>query len=451
MPDEPIKDTSADGVLAVPGVLCVSPTKSGRKVVYLGPSAGWMIPRGIQEWEQEVSFIRRADMTAELAKALHATLPHEQIAPKRFATAARAVEASPLLPIASNLAEAARKEGVRVHTVGVDRVSADFYYFAEGGAGEALRVQGNLVEMIADRVSAATTNAEIEALQVSLIQRLLSALSEGVVSELDVELAGALPRLSRDGTGLEGTDLKAFEAQAQALALESARFEAGARRLAEVLATATGEGETQTSVPLFGKALRETMAPLEVSVMGKPLQLPECSRWTVTGAAREMRIDSPAKLAPRPVLAPAPTGSNAAASMSHIEEPQRTTATTPAAVGGEAKALQPPVAEVKPVQPPASKPEPAKPVAEAEPAKPTVVAPTRPERQVAAEPAASRAPAPLAAQRARASPARALRDKRAVGGTSPAHAPALKRQALVPILLLLGLVTSLYFLWRSMP
>ena len=45
-----------------------------------------------------------------------------------------------------------------------------------------------------------------------------SSLSGVRVSELAVELADALPRLSRDGTGLEGTDLEAFEARSSAFA-----------------------------------------------------------------------------------------------------------------------------------------------------------------------------------------------------------------------------------------
>ena len=445
MPEELTKDSREHSVLAVPGVLCVSPTKSGRKVVHLGPSAGWMIPRGIERWEQEVSFVRRDDMTAELAKALHATRPHEQIAPKRFASAARAVEASPLLALSGNLAEAARKEGVRVHTVGVDRVSADFYYFAEGGAGEPVRVQGNLVEMLADRVGAATTNAEIEALQVSLIHRLLSALSQGVVSELDVELAGALPRLSRDGTGLLGIDLEAFEAQAQAIALESARFEAAGRRLAEVLASAASAGQRHASVPLYGEAQRETMAPLEVQISGKPLQLPESFRWTVTGAAREMRIDSPAKLAARPPLAQAPAKTGAAGSKPKIEIAPTATGAARATADGKAGAATPAPAEAEPVKAPA----------DAKPDKPAVAEATQPKREVAAKAVAPVArtskAAPPVAQGALRSAARAERN---VSARAQSRAPAAavpKRAALVPILLLLGVAASLYFLWRTLP
>ena len=164
----------------------------------------------------------REDMTADLARSLHATLPHEQIARARFPMAFKAVEVSPLLPIAGNLVESARKQGACVHTVGVDRVSGDFFYFVEGGSRAPVSVQGNLVEMLAPSLTASSTNAEIEALLEGLIDRMLTSLSGGVVTELGVALADALPRLSRDGTGLEGTDIEAFETQARALADRSA-------------------------------------------------------------------------------------------------------------------------------------------------------------------------------------------------------------------------------------
>jgi hypothetical protein len=360
-----------------------------------------MIPEGIFRWERELSFIGRAEMTAQLAKALHATLPHEQIAPKRFARATSAVGASPLLAVSSNLVEAVRKEGARVHTVGVDRVSADFYYFAEGGAGESLRVQGNLIEMLGDRLGAAATDADIEAQEVLLINRLLSGLSKGLFSELEVELADALPRLSRDGSGLAGTDLEAFEAEATALAQESARFEASGRRLAEALATATKKGQARTRVPLYGEAERETMAPLEVLVMGKPLLLPECFVWTVSGVPREERVESPPKPSPKPIEAPAPAPAPA----------------PPAAAKTEA--------------------EPAPPV-------PTETAPT--EVSVAAP-----SPAPASATVTASAPSsRAAASKAPIATNAKPSTAAARRSSFVPILLLLGLMASLFFLWRSL-
>jgi hypothetical protein len=283
MPDDPDKSVT----LAVPGVVQVRPLSAGKSAVRIGPSAGWLEPKGLSCWESELSFVVRGDLTATLARAVRATLPVEQIAPKRFPMAHQAVEVSPLLPIAANLAASVRGEGVRVHTVGVDRVSSGFYYFAEGGPGDAVRVQGNLVEMLAPSLTAASSNAEISALVDGLIDRLLAQLSDGVVSELDVELADALPRLSRDGTGLLGTDLDAFDSQARALAAGSQRWAASGLPLAQALAAAARLGQTFARVPLFGEARLESPTSLDVLVGGRVQRLPGRPLWTVQGTPRD--------------------------------------------------------------------------------------------------------------------------------------------------------------------
>ncbi len=365
MPDESDIQENEDQTLAVPGVISVSPVASGKKRVRVGPSAGWMVAQGLMGWERELSFLVRADATAELAAALRGTLPHEQIAPKRFAMAARAAMASPILAISSNLVAEARSQGARVYTVGVDRVSAGFYYFAEGGAREPVRVQGNLVEMLAPALTPATTNAEIEALLEGLIERLLLALSDGMISDLDVELADSLPRLSRDGTGLEGTNLEAFDASARQLALQSGPWESLAGKIVDALAAATSTSLVRVSVPLYGEARREARAALEVQVGGKTLQLPEQPMWMVTGGPREDAWASPeAPLAAAPPPPEAPIAANGAQEV-------------PASVSGTASVL-PAASETPVVDPgPALAPAPAmlaEPQSSLAPATPSVAA-----------------------------------------------------------------------------
>ena len=286
MPDPPDNRAREEEVL-VPGVLSVTPTPSGRSDVRIGAAAGWMVPRGIVHWERELSFIARSQMTADLARALRATQPYEQIAPKRFPFASRATEQSPILGICANLVADVRQHGVRVHTVGVDRVSSGFYYFAEGGTRDPVRVQGSLVEMLSPSLTGSSTNAEISSLLEDLIDRLLSSLSEGDVSELSVELADALPRLSRDGTGLAGTDIDAFDGTASVHAERSQRWTSTAGELAEILAAATRRGQTLVTVPLYGESRREVRPALEIQIDGKLLTLPEHAHWTVSGRPRE--------------------------------------------------------------------------------------------------------------------------------------------------------------------
>jgi hypothetical protein len=257
-----------------------------------------MVPVGIARWENELSCVRREEMTSELARALRATLPHEQIAAKRFPMASRAVEVCPLLGIASNLAESVRTEGVRVHTVGVDRVSADFYYFAEGGQGEPVHLQGNLVEMLAPMLNPSSGEPEINALLKGLIDRILYALSSGAVGEADLELADAMPRLSRDGSGLVGTNLHAFEARARALESRSARHLASARRLVEALSAAERMGQNRVEVPLYGEARQEASEPVELWIGAMCLRLRAHSTWTVAGTPREQPQGAPKAVEP---------------------------------------------------------------------------------------------------------------------------------------------------------
>jgi hypothetical protein len=300
MPDDRAQSTkqdASDTTVAVAGVLFIGPMASGRSGIWVGPAAGWRAPRGIHHWEREVSFVPRASMTPALAATLRATLPAEQIAPKRFPMAAKALEASPLLALSSHLVQPAQEQGVRVHTIGVDRVSGDFYYFEEGGDREPVRAQGSLVDMLSPSLQPGTTNAEIAVMMDGMLDRLLLALSVGEVSELDVELADALPRLSRDGTGLTGTDIEAFEAEASALAARVARWVTAAREIPEALAAASRRSKTTAAVPLFGEAIKETKPALDLLLGGKPLQLSPQPIWTVTGAPR---------IEEKPVAKPAP-------------------------------------------------------------------------------------------------------------------------------------------------
>jgi hypothetical protein len=296
---------SDDETLAVPGIVCVTPTASGRKIVYTGTSAGWMVPRGIMGWAQEIAVIARADASI-LVSALKATQPHEQIAPKKFPMAKRAADVSPLLALSTSLAGEARDRGVRVHTIGVDRVSAGFYYFGEGGTNAPIRAQGNLIDMLAPSLMPSSTNAEIQALLDSLIDRLLRELSGGVVGEADVELANALPRFSKDGTGLEESDIEAFDKSARVLSLESAHLDSGARELVAALAEATRRGQTAvTPIALYGEARLESRAALRVKVGDKTLQLAAQNFWTVNGSPRE-EVTGAVATPPVPASPPVP-------------------------------------------------------------------------------------------------------------------------------------------------
>jgi hypothetical protein len=190
----------------------------------------------------------------------------------------------------------------------VDRVSAGFFYFAEGGAGATVRAQGNLVEMLAVSLKPSASNAEIAALQDGLVDRLLAFFSDGLVSELAVELADALPRMSNDGTGLVGTQLEVFELQARALSSRSARWESSAREIVETLQAAATRGDKTVRVPLYGEARQQMLRPLKVVLGGETHTLPARYRWTVIGQPREelKAPDRPPTTA-QPIVQPTPS------------------------------------------------------------------------------------------------------------------------------------------------
>jgi hypothetical protein len=401
------KTAKQEAAPAVAGAVQIVPLLQGKGTVRVGASAGWLTPRGIQHWEREVSFVVRSDVTPELARSLRATLPTEQIAPKKYPLASRAVVATPLLAIASNLAADLRRHGVRVHSVGVDRVSSGFYYLADGGAGDPVDAHANLIEMLVPSVGSSASNDEIAALLENALDRLLLALSGGLLGELDVELADALPRLARDGTGLSGVDLDAFELQARTLHDRSAAWEDGARRLASSLGEAERAGRDQAQVPLYGEARRERLPPLDLLVSGRTLRLPAHLRWTVRGV-------------PQPEVAPAgrprATSTPAAASLDAVTRPAASPAPAASSLAANARAqaaAQPAAANASARTREAVSPSPS------------------PERAVAAVAAPTPAPAPSLAPTAEPAPIDAERPRAAQAAGPDASAPATKQAEVI--------------------
>ena len=283
----------ADFELAVPGVIYIGSSTGRQKeeapegtppshAVHLGASAGWMKPRGIRQWAREVSVIRRSAFGEGLRKDLGATLPQEQVAPARMPLASRAARESPFIAVSRNLVERLVDKGVRVHTVGFDKISGGFYYLAEGGQSPAVRIEGDLIEMVSPALEAAGDGADLDSLLEGVIDRILLDVSKGDISEGAVELAAALPRLCTDGRGTQDCDLESFEREAAALVGASAQFETLARVLASRLSS-TKHSDVVT-VPLFGEARREKESVITVNFGSTHTQLSARERWLVAGA-----------------------------------------------------------------------------------------------------------------------------------------------------------------------
>ncbi|HEY8040858.1 MAG TPA: hypothetical protein VIF15_13730, partial [Polyangiaceae bacterium] len=243
--------------------------------------------------------ILRADLGEPIAAELGVLLPENHSEASKLAGARRAALASTLVAVEAPLVEPLVAKGVRVHTIGSDRITGGFYYFAKGGAGAPVRFQANLVEMITPSLTAQSDNAAVEACLDGVIARVLAELSEGLLSEAQIELAAALPALGEplaDGAA----KLQTLEGLLMGGAARAARYEERARAVVEALGVATRRGEEELHIPLFGDAQRVPQPELEIEYAEgdagerRRLTLPERSRWFVAGVRDDLSMPPPA-------------------------------------------------------------------------------------------------------------------------------------------------------------
>ena len=279
--------------LGVPGVLYVG--TSGEQELaelHVGPVAGWVALKGIHTWSREISVVFKADVTEAIGRELGVTLPERQPEAAGLQNALRAAQASSLVAVDSSLVDKLVAHGVRVHTIGSDRITGGFYYLAKGGKGEAVRLQGNLVEMVASTMAASADNAAIEANLDGVIPRVLEELSGGKLSEAQIELAATLPALGEPAAEA-AVKLQTLEGFLVLTTARASKYADRARAALEALDQATRGGEHSLTVPLFGDARRVTQPELEIeyaegeSGERRRLKLPERSRWFVAGVMTE--------------------------------------------------------------------------------------------------------------------------------------------------------------------
>ncbi len=279
--------------LGVPGVLYVG--TSGEQelaVLHVGPGVGWVALKGLHTWSREVSVAIKADLGEALCRELGVTLPEKHPEIARLPHAYRAALASTLVAIDSSLVDKVVASGVCVHTVGSDRITGGFYYFAKGGTGEAVRLQGNLVEMVASTMAASADNAAVEAALDGVIARVLAELSDGVLSEAQIELAATLPALG-EPEAEAAVKLQTLEGFLVLTMARAARYEDRARSAVEAIEQAEAQGAHRSNVPLFGDAHRVVQPALEIeyaegeSGARQRRTLREQSRWFVAGLVTE--------------------------------------------------------------------------------------------------------------------------------------------------------------------
>lgn len=393
----------ASSHLVLPGMLFVGEDERARIVAHMGPAAGWCVPAGIGGWSHEVSVVVRETLTEDIRRSTKAVLPEEQIAPARMPLTHQAAQKSPLIAISQKLAPKLVEAGVRVHTIGVDRITSSFYYIAEGGDEEPIRVEGDLVQAVGSMLGERADNAAIERVLDGLVDRLIRALSRDRVSELTLELAAALPRAAADGTGTQDIDLDRFEAELSKLVGDSEKFSAYAREIASKLAEAN---DRRIEVPLFSEARKVSQGPFELAVGERTVALPTSERWVMSQPLTEPD-PAAAKMPsapPRPASVPPP----AAKPLSSPPPPARVASTPPPAAvtvpsaPPPKPASVPPVAAAAPVEPPkaASPPAPKVAAPASKPAQAVALAPpigSRTAEEAKSEPRVVAAPAPAPA------------------------------------------------------
>ncbi len=253
--------------LGVPGVLYVG-TSSEQElaVLHVGPGVGWVALKGIHTWSREISVVLKADVTDAIGRELGVTLPERLPEAAGLQNALRAARASNLVAVDSSLVDKLVALGVRVHTIGSDRITGGFYYLAKGGNGEAVRLQGNLVEMVASTLATTADNAAIEACLDGVIPRVLTELSGGTLSEAQVELAATLPSLGEPAAEA-AVKLQTLEGFLVLTMTRASKYEERARAALEALDQAGG-GADGLNVPLFGDAHRLMKTELEIEYSG---------------------------------------------------------------------------------------------------------------------------------------------------------------------------------------
>jgi hypothetical protein len=254
-----------------------------------------MEPAGILTWSHEVSVVAREDLSEELCRDLRLLLPEHQVLAIKYPRSHKAAKAAPLFSVSSEVAKALTERGVRVFTVGFDRITGGFFFFAQGGGKDPVSLQGDLFQAIAPSLEAGDSRGEIDACLDGLVDRLLMEKSDGVLTELAVELAAELPRLAE--VGAEMAELDAFERRLAEIEAGAVRYEGAAREMVSALGKGALRGDRRAEIPLWGEATRQEQPVLALQMIGGEggkttfVQLPARERWEVRGPVRDVTVD----------------------------------------------------------------------------------------------------------------------------------------------------------------
>ncbi len=339
-------------ILTVGGVVFVGrPDTKRRSALHVGRHVGWFPAPGIRTWTKEVSVVKKSAITPQLQKELGVTLPEEAARARGLADTVKAAESCSLVAVTTELAPTLIAKGLRVYSIGCDRITGGIYFFADGGSEGPMRLQGDLISMVAPNLPDGATNNEIEDVVESVIDRLVSQLSAGLLNELEVELAEALPKLGEENP-LE--TLQTFEGYMLLGKSRSEKYAAQGAAIAKALETARKGGHASAKIELFEEAFSETQAPLALSMNAagadNVIKLPARTRWITTHElAPSIRPPAVAPAA-APAVAAAPVADAVAAEAKRKTEQEAARREAANEAAAEAKAAEAKAAEAKRAQ-----------------------------------------------------------------------------------------------------
>jgi chemotaxis protein histidine kinase CheA len=263
-----------------------------RQVVHLGPAAGWLPTAGLVQWTREVGVCLRGDLRSDVLARIEGVLPEVQIDEAEHPHAKRAASQAPVLAVTPAISDRLLEAGVRVHTIGFDRVSGGFYYLAMGGPTPELRVQGDLFAAVRHALVGKESASDLERCLDGLIDRLLAHFTTDALSEHAVELAAALPPL-RTRTEPR-VDTAQLEASIVAHLGNARSALPPADGLQDRFIAAAAQGEKALRLDPWGRFERVVQPTLAVELTegtegkGRFFVLPDRARWLWVGPAAEV-------------------------------------------------------------------------------------------------------------------------------------------------------------------
>lgn len=257
--------------------------------VVLGPHQGYQFDAysgaifpssgSVSDWKSTAWLIARNDLEAARA-AVELSLPEKAIDAEALPAVHRWLCAQPLVCVRGNDVVALRKAGLRIYEVSFVRTADDFFSVrAEGGDLPTKHLSGPLNAFVPNTADPDVDDGEdpLGYADPTLIDRMLHAVSDGVLSERAVVNAFDARSMIRPGYGHYGEadgkplgrttlthELRGVECLLAQLYERAETQRDSAQAIASALAS-VGQEEDHVTLPGYGRVTRERVAPVTLA------------------------------------------------------------------------------------------------------------------------------------------------------------------------------------------